>query len=380
MESYRQLEDYIMKKLIMFVMVFAIAIPSVADDRNPPDWAGGENCTYAIWEFTEDPGTDGVYIPADDYAGSEESHFDGWEYEEQLAAMEEHTWQATYEGREGVAIVPSYGEVWFGVNNWDSPGEHKRIQIQIVVFGFEGFESETADSGTWYWVEGYENVTELEREDLGGGWEYIRFEYDFEARNPAAEYFCIFAGALDEVVFDSVCYDGDEPPAGPGRSGGGVPNPIIIDPNVMTVYETDETEGDFTVRLRNEPLAGATITVTVDPNNGGPSEDITLLGSTDPNGTITLTFTDTTGGDPCDPCSWTPGNCTDWNLATRTSCWNVPQTVIFNAIDDGIAEPPNLEESHTILVSSSWPGHETDANYVGEKSVRTTTRPTYYSS
>jgi hypothetical protein len=110
----------------------------------------------------------------------------------------------------------------------------------------------------------------------------------------------------------------------------------------MMVYETDETEGDFGVYLRNQPPPSATITVTVDPNGEGdaPNEDITLIGGTEPNNIVTLTFNN--------------GN------------WDVPQTVIFKAIDDAIAEPPDLLESQNILVSSSWPGHESDANFVGE--------------
>jgi hypothetical protein len=68
-----------------------------------------------------------------------------------------------------------------------------------------------------------------------------------------------------------------------------IPNPIIIDPNVMTVYEEGETEGDFGVSLRNEPPSGHTITVTVDPNNGNPSDDIMLIGGSGPIGSIDRT-------------------------------------------------------------------------------------------
>jgi len=124
-------------------------------------------------------------------------------------------------------------------------------------------------------------------------------------------------------------------------------SPIAIDPNVMLVYETGETEGNFGVSLRYEPPPGATITVTVDPNNGGPSEDFTLLGSTDPNGSIALTF--------------------------NTGNWDVPQTVVFKAIDDDISDDlPELLEEHTILLVSSYPGHSTDVNFVGENNVTAT--------
>jgi hypothetical protein len=123
----------------------------------------------------------------------------------------------------------------------------------------------------------------------------------------------------------------------------GLPSPIVIDPNVMLVYETGETEGDFRVSLLNQPPAGATITITVDPNNGGPSEDITLIGGDPCDGSITLTFND--------------GN------------WDQPQTVAFKAIDDNVPDEPELLEKQEILLSSSYPANPEDANFVGEKVV-----------
>jgi len=142
----------------------------------------------------------------------------------------------------------------------------------------------------------------------------------------------------------------------------GVPNPIIIDPNVMTVYETDETEGDFTVCLRNEPSAGATVTVVIDPNGGpgGGNPDLILLGSTMGPGDdafdnrVHITFTD-------------PNNFSDPN-------WNEPQVVRFRAVEDSIPEPEGegFDDPHTILVSSYYLAHPTDANYVGEKGVAVT--------
>ena len=149
-------------------------------------------------------------------------------------------------------------------------------------------------------------------------------------------------------------------------------NPIIIDPNVMTAYEDGETKGDFGVSLRNEPPPGATITVTVDPNDGGPSEDFTFIGGDPCDGSITLTFTGKTATDT-NSLDLSRGSCADWNPATRTSCWNAPLTVVFKAIDDDIAEPQEtgdtLFELHYILVSSAWPEHPTDANYVGQRTV-----------
>lgn len=147
------------------------------------------------------------------------------------------------------------------------------------------------------------------------------------------------------------------------------PEPIVIDPNVMLVYETDETEGDFGVSLMYQPLAeGDQVTVKVDPNAGGPSEDITLIGGDPCDGSITLTFTGKTATDT-NSLDLSRGSCADWNPATRTSCWNAPLTVAFKAIDDDIAEPPQLLEPQRALATSSYPAHPTDANFVGEKII-----------
>jgi hypothetical protein len=128
----------------------------------------------------------------------------------------------------------------------------------------------------------------------------------------------------------------------PGCAGD---DPIAIDPNVMLVYEAGATVGDFDVSLRNPLPAGKTATVTVDPNSNGdgPSDDITLIGGSVVDGSITLTFTD--------------------------SNWDVPQKVAYKAIDDLIAEPPELEEAQEILVTSVYSDTLQDPNWAGEKIV-----------
>ena len=118
--------------------------------------------------------------------------------------------------------------------------------------------------------------------------------------------------------------------------------PLRIDPNEsMLVYETNTTESAFKVSLGFQPVGQGsprsvtdansnqgdpyTITVVIDPNggNGGWGElppaagerDIVLLDGTDPcttDNTMTLTF--------------------------NTGNWNVPQTILFKAVEDLIAE------------------------------------------
>ena len=145
----------------------------------------------------------------------------------------------------------------------------------------------------------------------------------------------------------------------------GPKNPLLIDPNVMTVYETDETEGDFTVSLKFPPVGqgspgnpgGAPISmeITVDPNGyltqagqvrgGGGNADIILLGSSDP--------------------------CDNRITFTKTAAnWDVPEVIRFKAINDSIAERPNLYELQKIAVWAVPTPHEPNlARPVAQKLV-----------
>jgi len=153
-------------------------------------------------------------------------------------------------------------------------------------------------------------------------------------------------GLLKDVAIYDVALDvgGVVEAMSSGFPCSGPKNPIAVDPNVMTVYETGETQGDFDVSLNFPPVGQGpgnegtpyTITVEIDPNGGngdwGASaageRDIVLLAGSDPcttDNTITLTF--------------------------NTTNWNVPQTVLFKALDDTVAEPPELIEITDIGVT-----------------------------
>ena len=376
-------------------MVFAISAPALAliEDRYPPEWGDGVEypIATAVWQLDEDVDYSwpdgGPYPNPPD--GVTPSCIQGTQYGSNFG-----TFAGWYSWANGILTINSDGvSVVVGVPPEPDDGGNT-ITCQVTIACSSAFIAEESP-GIQIWrcirdidppygcapTESYiaeyifgngEGVV-----DRGDG--YYTFTADFTYTEDVKYIGAVIFGAeftMQGIIVDAVIhYSDDGVPEGEARSSCVADlSPISIDPNVMTVYETDETQGDFGVSLLNEPPAGATITVTVDPNGNGDSwnEDIRLLGVTnplDPNNTVTLTFTDTTGGDPCDPYSWTPGNCTDWDPATRTSCWNVPQTIVFKAIDDDIAEPPKQVESQYILVTSSWPGHESDANYVGEKFV-----------
>jgi hypothetical protein len=136
-----------------------------------------------------------------------------------------------------------------------------------------------------------------------------------------------------------------------------VPTPFIIDANDVDIYEPVvqyplDSEGNFTVCLRNEPETGATVTVVIDPNGGpgGGNPDLTLIGNDGPPH-YRVTFTRTTAN------------------------WDTLEVIRFVAVHDEIPEPEGeegLNDPHMILVSSSYPAHPTDANYVGEQGVGVT--------
>ena len=143
----------------------------------------------------------------------------------------------------------------------------------------------------------------------------------------------IFDVALNEAGVEEAMND--------GFSGYGPKNPLVVDPNTMTVYETGETISDFDVSLRFPPVGQGpgnqgnpyTITVTIDPNGGGGDwgasaageKDIQLLAGQGADNQVTLTF--------------------------NTGNWSVPQTVLFKALDDTVAEPPVLTEITDIGVT-----------------------------
>ena len=350
-----------MKKLVIFVVVFAISTSSLGDDLNPPDWAGAPGTIYGIWGFgeeapsgdfdnREDYPEEGAMVPHDSHPDPEEFEFtsdtEGAHRYMFQGYTEGCTWLETYQGREGV-LSASVG--WdFEMYNFEGSGT-KLIRLQITSWPEGGMIDE-------FWIDqsNGDEVGPIEPDDLlvaeiadvGDGWTHRTYEYEI-VDNPFWEGIWIgVAGeqAIDQIVIDTICYPGDELPVGPGRPM--LEGPIMIEPNVMLVYETDETQGDFGVSLRNEPPSGATITVTVDPNatGDGPNEDITLIDGSGDGNIVTFSFTDIN--------------------------WDVPQTVIFKAIDDEIPEPPTLSETQSILVSSSWPEHPADANYVGETLVK----------
>lgn len=189
------------------VSFFLISAVAMAHDLNPPDWAGADNTVYALWEFSiEGYGNlDGL---ADDYNGPGPAY---------LMSNDPCGWTGSYSGHQGV-LLP--GEARFFLDNYTRDNARKkRIRIQATYYGTApDIESETDDGET-----PVVNIPPgtiggpIQTFDLGGGWYHGTWEFDYDSTNPGAETVTITGSYLDDVVIDTVCYEGTDPNAGPGR-------------------------------------------------------------------------------------------------------------------------------------------------------------------
>ena len=257
--------------LISFVLVLGLAGNALAEDLAVPDWAGAPGSTYAIWSFDADGEVPDTWFP-EEYIGDEENHMGSdsvWTGEgatnPDFAALFNMSWSGAvwsdaFEGRQGVA--GPFEEVIGIINNYPrDESRFKRIRIQVTYFT-EGdpydlfLECETADEGSWNywqdwrWYDWMEVEYELEAwpvTDLGGGWHHVFFEIDMHEEgqqgftlNPGAEAFFVGGAdiSIDQIIVDTICYEGDEPPSGPGRSG----VDLGEDPVNGSIVDLDRTE------------------------------------------------------------------------------------------------------------------------------------------
>ena len=372
-------------------MVLAISAPSMADDLNPPDWAGAPGTIYGIWNFdeespsgdTEDPAIrddypeEGAMVPHDthpepeemtqtsDTKGAHKYMIESW--------TEGWSWLEMYEGRDGV-ITADVGWEFF-MNNFEGNGT-KLIRLQIT-----WWPSEEADFVQWYWSwndeddeEGPEDPTDYlvsEIEDVGDGWRHSTYEIEIPL-NPYNE--GIWVGtwgnntAIDQVVIDTICYPGAEPPVGPGRIGAPKP-PVTVDSSDMPVHEPQDpdgppaqgpTQGQLFVDLTWQPSAihdgepnyiDFTATVVIDPNEIGPNDDFIFVGAA-PDGTITLTF-DEDGWSTPQPVNVQAVEDLDREGDQR---YPIELTVTIDIADPNFGNPtPVIVESSVVVVDNDIP-------------------------
>lgn len=360
-----------MKKLIMIAIVLVIVGQASAlnypDDDPPWRWCPGPytipNTGVVFWEFLDD----GCMPTSDEY---DPPYF----YEPELGAptfgsrhwddpYDDSGWGCSYGGdcwvwSDGVFTVlaedsfnqsiPERGEKqyltqYFQVVHTMPPGITEEDWVWPIGLAIEIWDMSVYQESGWTgcpvgyetlpgdgYLNGYDCPSPDQHYELGDGWyksvwmskfstdgSYYSGEYEekFPELYDATHTVCIVGMELaeapfqiEEVVVDFVWHGTPQIPECPPPWW--PPDQIIFDPNIMGVYEEGETTGDFAIHLLWPPDEGADVLITVDPDrdSNSPHEDFVLLGSTALDGNITLVF--------------------------DANNYDVPQTVVFKAIDD----------------------------------------------
>jgi hypothetical protein len=213
------MEDKIMKKLIMLVMLLAFTVPALAEDVSPPVWAGVDGSCTVLWDFTaEDPlPTCYAYTPQlTDPVFYRDSYGGDWDAEN--------------------GILTLTGEMRLYVPSPDSDGGSTTFNIQV-----------TFDPAGEYWDTYAELWTAPEEEggEYWGGDEAIVPEF-FDLPdgrtvgvwattvNDVADFPAALIGGMDcevyEVIIDVLVHDGDPPTSGPGTRCGDPTGPLARNP------------------------------------------------------------------------------------------------------------------------------------------------------
>jgi hypothetical protein len=319
-----------MKKLIMFLMLLAIAGPALAtiEDLDPPQWGSTQPSATLVYQLDEDGDYEGGNVEPSCLEGSDDFYTD----------LPNATWAD--------GVLSTEGDTFFALQIPAGGGGNITIRVQAII----------SSGPPWEYI--------VEQRNEGGGW-LVEVNVGEPTVSPLADDLYVLEGTMaikpeafwatvsiigshheiEGVILDVLVHNGDAPDIGDRASICFVQPVFVVDPNVVTVYEEGETEGDFDVSLYTQPETGDTITVTVDPNStgGGPNEDLILFGGNPTDGSITLTF--------------------------DANDYDVPQTIAFKAIDDNIAEPPSLSEPQPVTISSSSNLNPGDPNWVGELGI-----------
>ena len=337
--NHKRMEDLIMKKLLMFVMVLAIAAPAGALKYEPhvPDFAGCENSGQVLWEFTEDgclPTSDVV----DPYYFNPDlpNPMFGMRYSDGAPAAWD--WSAgvyTVNSEEGLNCPigerggKQYLRMYFEVvHTLVESNDPSLIGFDMELWDMQdwpGCPEPSYEYGQFYGglAEGINFPPPTETFDVENGWWQSYWVADVEPADAITHVNAIIGMddhgavgfAIQEVYMNYIWFnedDGSDIPEHPCVIVPPLPTRVVvIDANDMPVYEPQDmgpppgpppmgpTDGQMQVRLAWQPgdpcYPAFTAIVIVDPNieGDGPHEDFIFTNGTEPNGIVTLTFNET---------------------------------------------------------------------------------------
>jgi len=286
------MEDLIMKKLIMFVMVLAISVPAMAtiDDSAPPLWGSATPRSTTVWQMESDPTTD---PPCED--GATGGHWD---------SGSGGTWAAAY----GVFTPDEVLYCWAGVPAGSGTYVTVRAQLQLAPGSgttFSVTSLEVVDTiGEWLG-----DIIPLTTTDEGDGLWVIEGTDAFPSDGVSCGFYIEPSGdalQIEGIIMDILLHESATPPTGSPRTSTCLQKLVIVDSNDMPVHEPQDpcgpppmgpTNGQLQVRLGWQPgedlgYPNFTATVNVDPNEGDvPNEDFVFPDSIAVDGSVDLTFT-----------------------------------------------------------------------------------------
>ncbi len=194
-------------RLIICVIgiLFTASSLSIAEDANPPSWAGAAGSHVMIWDFDTAAGLSNPECIAGPDAGLVTA----------VAFDTLDNWYASNNGRTGVAELGASESVRMQSTNTAS-GDTVTIRTQLTLFGSDVPFSVHEISGCFL----EEPATQINHIDLGGGWHHYTFE-DTTTLVGCPEIHVLFEGStyfIDQIIIDVIHYSGALP-VGSGRSG-----------------------------------------------------------------------------------------------------------------------------------------------------------------
>jgi len=310
------MEDLIMKKLIMFVMVLVISMPALAliDDVAPPSWGNENPIATVVWQLDED-------VDYYDEEGVEPSCLQGTVDSHLMTFEEDWSWEngilyCEGSGLSAVVAVPK-GEGGFFTCQVTAryDGEPDITEPGIEIW------HEIRETDEFEWLG--EDFAELV--DLGDGYytQTATFDYSEDITHIGAVYRGTYG--MMGIIVDAVLHEAEDPPVGgPRPSCTEKAPPITVDSNDMPVYEPYDppdgppvfgpTDGQLLISLAWQPgdpcYPEFYATVTVDPNTDGdrPHDDFIFSDSVAADGSVNLIF--------------------------DANNWDIPQNVVVEAVQD----------------------------------------------